>query len=78
MAGSLISLDEDQLAQFDTHLARVLRSVHRYTQRVTEQTEVTIADAVDVLQERIGPGCYQFEFLRRRLDLRRASNPASN
>lgn len=75
---SYIYRDEDQMEQLNTRLARVLRSVHRYTQRITGQIEVTIADALDVLQERIGPGYYQFEFRRRLLALRRDSNAASN
>lgn len=40
--------------------------------------EVNIINALDVLQERLGPGFYQFEFCRRLRALRKDSDAASH
>ncbi len=73
-----LSRDENTAEQLDNLLLKTLRSVHRYTQWMTERQTVTMVDAIDLLYERLGPGYYQFEF-RRRLDaLRRNSNAAPN
>ncbi len=69
---------ENPTQQIDEVLVSTLRSVHRYTRRVTGHREITMIDALDALHERLGSGYYQFEF-RRRLDaLRRNSNAASD
>lgn len=46
-------------------LMSVLRSVRDYTQRETSRDQVSVADALGVLEKRLGPGYYQFEFRRR-------------
>jgi len=70
--------NEDPTAQLDQLLMRMLRAVRRYTQRVTGRREISMADAVEALYQRLGPGYYQFEFRRRLQALRRDSNAASN
>ncbi len=70
--------NEDPTAQIDQLLMRMLRAVRRYTQRVTGRREISMADAVEALYQRLGPGYYQFEFRRRLQALRRDSNAASN
>jgi energy-coupling factor transporter ATP-binding protein EcfA2 len=46
-------------------LMSVLRSVRDYTQKETSRDQVSVTDALSVLEKRIGPGYYQFEFRRR-------------
>jgi ABC-type transport system involved in cytochrome c biogenesis ATPase subunit len=73
-----LSRDENPAEGLDDLLLKMLRSVRRYTQWVTNRSEVNMIDALDALHERLGPGYYQFEF-RRRLDaLRRNSNAPSD
>lgn len=60
-------------------LRNVLHSVREYTQKETRRDQVSVADALRVLERRIGPGYYQFEFRRRlrALDKREPSAPSS-
>lgn len=46
-------------------LANTLRAFREYTERARRTAPVSVADAVTVLQELLGPGYYQFEFRRR-------------
>ena len=59
-------------------LRNVLHSVREYTQKETHRNQVSVADALRVLEKRIGPGYYQFEFRRRlrALDKREPSAPS--
>lgn len=54
--------DESETKQrlFDT-----LRAVRRFAEGKTGQSNVSVADVVNVLRERLGPGYYEFEFNRR-------------
>lgn len=52
------------------YVLNVLRSVQDYTRTTTQKDEITVVDAIDALQDRLGPGYYQFEFRRRRRALR--------
>lgn len=60
----------------ERYLLDALRSVRDYTQRQTGKTEITVIDALIELQERLGPGYYQFEFRRRLRSLRESSGNA--
>ena len=61
----------------DSRLLDILRSVRSYTRETTGRAEITVADALEVLEDRLGPGYYQFEFRRRLHALReRGSNAA--
>lgn len=46
-------------------LLSALRSVRNYAQQITGKTDIRVTDALAVLQARLGPGSYQFEFQRR-------------
>ncbi|EFH84774.1 conserved hypothetical protein [Ktedonobacter racemifer DSM 44963] len=63
---------------FDLMFLRAIRAVHRYTQKIRRKRSVTINDALAILESRLGPGYYQFEFRRRLRDLGRDSNAAQN
>lgn len=52
------------------YVLKVLQSVQSYTRTITQKNEITVVDAIDALQDRLGPGYYQFEFRRRRRALR--------
>ena len=52
------------------YILKVLQSVQSYTRTITQKNEITVVDAIDALQDRLGPGYYQFEFRRRRRALR--------
>ena len=73
-SGAYIASQSD--ADLEDYLARTLRAVYDYTQR--QHSEVNIEYMLDVLQERLGPGYYQFEFRRRLRALRKDTNAASN
>ncbi len=63
----------------EDRLIRMLQSVRHFTQQVTGKQTVTAADALAALENRLGPGGYQFEFRRRLRALRnRDNNAASN
>lgn len=49
----------------DTRLYNVLHSIRRYTQTVTRIERIRVPDALKVLEGRLGPGYYRFEFSRR-------------
>ncbi len=49
----------------EDRLNRVLQNVRSFTQQVTQRQEITAAEALEALEERLGPGSYQFEFRRR-------------
>jgi len=70
--------DENPAEQIHNLLVRMLRSLRRYTQQVTGQEKVTMIDALGVLQKRLGPGYYDFEFRRRLQVLKRDMDAASN
>jgi len=60
-------------------LVRVLDSMRQYTRHVTGQDAISATRALEVLEERLGPGAYQFEFRRRLRALRnRKTDAASN
>jgi len=60
-------------------LVRVLDSVRQYTRQVTGQDAISATQALTALEERLGPGAYQFEFRRRLRALRnRKTDAASN
>jgi hypothetical protein len=61
---------------FEEYLRKTLRAVYDYTHQRREQ--VDIINALDVLQERLGPGFYQFEFRRRLRALKKDSDAASH
>lgn len=63
--------EEDQLIQ-------MLQSVRNFTQQLTEKETVTAADALSVLEKRLGPGAYQFEFRRRLRALQNRDNDAAS
>jgi ABC-type transport system involved in cytochrome c biogenesis ATPase subunit len=46
-------------------LLNALSALRTYTQRITGRDEVTVAEAVQVLRNRLGQGHYEFEFRRR-------------
>ena len=48
-----------------SRLAHMLEGVRAYTRQNMEKVDISAADALEVLQERLGPGYYQFEFRRR-------------
>lgn len=56
----------------EEYLRKSLRAVYNYTRQRRES--VNIISALDVLQERLGPGFYQFEFRRRLRALREDSD----
>jgi hypothetical protein len=63
----------------DRRLLDLLRSVRSYTRKTTGRVQITVADVLEVLEDRLGPGYYQFEFRRRLHALRgRGANAASD
>lgn len=46
-------------------LLDTLQSVRRFVQTATQKSEISVADAINVLRDRLGPGYYEFEFNRR-------------
>src|SRR5581483_7724753 len=63
-------------SNFEEYLRKMLSAVYEYTHQHRER--VDIINALDVLQERLGPGFYQFEFRRRLRALRKDSDAASH
>ncbi len=70
------SEDNEQLRKFNEYLLHTLRSVRDYTKQNTGQDEINVVDMLDLLQNRLGAGYYQFEFRRRlnALQVRRGPN----
>jgi len=60
----------------NNYLLNTLQAVSTYTQQ--KRDRVSAENVLDVLQERLGSGYYQFEFRRRLRALRKDSNAASN
>ncbi|MBV9614491.1 MAG: hypothetical protein JO031_03440, partial [Ktedonobacteraceae bacterium] len=60
-----ITISEANQQRFNQHLLHTLRSVREYTEQSTGKKEIDVADVLDILQDRLGPGYYQFEFRRR-------------
>jgi len=54
--------DESETKQ---RLLDTLRAVRRFAEGKTGQSSVSVADIVNVLRDRLGPGYYEFEFNRR-------------
>lgn len=73
-SNTFIALQSD--TELNDYLLKTLSAVHSYTQQRREQ--VNAENILDVLQERLGSGYYQFEFRRRLRALRKDSNAASN
>lgn len=63
----VLSGNENPDTWLEERLPDMLRSLHRYAQWMRESEQVSMADALEVLYERLGSGYYEFEF-RRRLD----------
>lgn len=49
----------------DYLLYNALDAIRRFTQQSTGRAEISVVDALNALQERLGPGYYEFEFRRR-------------
>jgi len=63
----------------EDRLIRMLQSVRSFTQNMTEKRTITATEALAALENRLGPGAYQFEFRRRLRALQnRDNNAASN
>ncbi|MBA2392174.1 MAG: AAA family ATPase [Ktedonobacteraceae bacterium] len=74
---SIFARDNSQEnSEFEEYLQETLRAVYDYTRQ--RRGRVDIINALDVLQERLGPGFYQFEFRRRLRALRKDSDAASH
>ncbi len=62
----------------DGRLLWALRAIRAYAQQEIGQEEVTIGDALRSLEDRLGPGYYQFEFRRRLRALGERRNSAAS
>jgi energy-coupling factor transporter ATP-binding protein EcfA2 len=63
----------------DSRLLNALRAVRDYARTQKNKIDIGVTDALEVLESRLGPGAYQFEFQRRLLALRkRDPNAPSN
>ena len=69
------SEDNEQLRKINEHLLHTLRSVRDYTKQHTGQEEINVIDMLDILQNRLGAGYYQFEFRRRLNSLQERRGP---
>ncbi len=67
---------EQTSEELNQYLLGILRSVYAYTRQY--YPEVNMLNALDVLQKRLGPGFYQFEFRRRLKALREDSDATSD
>ncbi|HZO71711.1 MAG TPA: AAA family ATPase [Ktedonobacteraceae bacterium] len=73
---SSISIAMQEENELHAYLLKTLEAVRSYTQQ--KRGQVNAESILDVLQERLGSGYYQFEFRRRLRALRKDSNAASN
>lgn len=62
--------------QLEDYLLGTLKSIHNYVHRTLNQ-EPNVTQALETLQEKLGPGYYQFEFRRRLRALRERESSAS-
>ena len=61
------------------YLLNTLNSIYNYTQQRRPNQNIQVSDTLELLQEKLGPGYYQFEFRRRLRALReRQSNASQN
>lgn len=66
---------DGNVEQLNEQILRTLKSIRQYTQMIRKRGDISVTDTVEVLQEKIGPGYYEFEFRRRLRALReRKSN----
>jgi ABC-type hemin transport system ATPase subunit len=63
--------------QLQKYLTELLENVQSYTAQTTREHRVTAVSALEALQDRLGPGAYQFEFRRRLRALRNRNSNAS-
>jgi energy-coupling factor transporter ATP-binding protein EcfA2 len=68
---------DGSIEDFDTQLLNTLNSIHTYAQQLMLDRAIRVTDAIESLQEKLGPGYYQFEFRRRLRALRERESSAS-
>lgn len=57
--------DYGNVSETQQRLLDTLRAVRQFAEGATGQSSVSVADVVNVLRDRLGPGYYEFEFNRR-------------
>jgi len=63
----------------DAYLLNTLNSISHYAQQQRPNQDIQVSDTLELLQQKLGPGYYQFEFRRRLRALReRQSNASQN
>lgn len=62
---------------FDVQLLNTLHSIHHYAEQIRPNQNIRVTDTLELLQEKLGPGYYQFEFRRRLRALRERDISAS-
>jgi hypothetical protein len=68
--------EDSKNEQLEDYLFNILKSIHNYVYRTLNQ-EPNVTKALETLQEKLGPGYYQFEFRRRLRALRERESSAS-
>jgi len=53
------------IEDLNAHLLNTLNSIHHYAQKIRPNQKIQVSDTLELLQEKLGPGYYQFEFRRR-------------
>ena len=67
------------IEDLNAHLLNTLKSIYNYAQQKRPNQNIQVSDTLELLQEKLGPGYYQFEFRRRLRALReRESNASQN
>ena len=62
--------------QLEAHLFAILNSLHKYAKKSNGGENINVIDVLSYLQDKIGPGYYQFEFRRRLRSLKERNNAA--